>query len=120
MAIKQVSAHRYEADEDTTLKELKAAGWTSSVKLSRMENIWAVPLLKRDVEGLTGAGIDVLSIHSGPGRKYHYREAQVLPALTAMQEFLSRHSINHVYESRMDKVRAFWEHYRGQRHVTPS
>ena len=114
MAIKQVSEHCYEADEDTTLKELKAAGWTSSVKLSRIENIWAVPLLKQDIEGLTGAGIDILSIHSGPSRKYHYRESQALPALTAMQEFLGKHSIAHVYESRMDKIKAFWKHYRDQ------
>lgn len=115
MAIKQVSEHCYEADEDTTLKELKAAGWTSSVKLSRIENIWAVPLLKRDIDGLTGAGIDILSIHSGPSRKYHYKESQVLPALSAMQKFLSERAISHAYETDIARIREFWKHYKGDK-----
>ena len=108
MAIKQIAEHIYEADEDTTRKELKEAGWISSVKLSRMENIWAVPLLKRDIDGLVAAGLEILSFHSGCSKKYYYHEEQVVPALLAMQKYLSEQGANHTYESHIACIRAFW------------
>ena len=61
--IKQISDHHYTADDDTSLKELKEAGWVSSVKLSRREDLWGVQLLKLDIPGLTAAGFDILQIH---------------------------------------------------------
>lgn len=113
MAIKQITEHIYEADEDTTRKELKEAGWISSVKLSRMEGIWAVPLLKRDINGLTAAGLEILSFHGGCGKKYYYHEEQVVPVLRALQKYLCDKGINHAWESRMDRIRDFWRQYNG-------
>jgi hypothetical protein len=113
MAIKQIAEHIYEADEDTTRKELKEAGWISSVKLSRMEDMWAVALLKRDINGLVAAGLEILSFHGGCSKKYYYREEQVVPALRAMQKYLCNRNINHVYESGMERIRDFWRQYNG-------
>ena len=113
MAIKQIAEHIYEADEGTTRKELKEAGWISSVKLSRMEDMWAVPLLKRDINGLTAAGLEILSFHGGCSKKYYYHEEQVVPALRALQEYLCNRDINHMYEARIERIREFWRQYNG-------
>ena len=113
MAIKQIAERVYEADEDTTRKELKEAGWISSVKLSRMEGMWAVPLLKRDINGLTAAGLEILSFHGGCGKKYYYREEQVAPALKEMQKFLREHCVRHAHETQMWHIRDFWRKYNG-------
>ena len=113
MAIKQIAEHIYEADEDTTRKELKEAGWVSSVKLSRMEDIWAVPLLKRDINGLTAAGLDILSFHGGCSKKYYYHEGQVVPALRALQKYLRDRGICYAYLTRINFIRDFWRQYNG-------
>ena len=113
MAIKQITEHIYEADEGTTRKELKEAGWISSVKLSRMEGMWAVALLKRDIVGLTAAGLEILSFHGGCGTKYYYHKEQIVPALRALQEYLCNRDINHAYEAQMKRIRDFWRQYNG-------
>ena len=103
--IKQISNHHYTADEDTSLKELQKAGWVSSVKLSRREDLWGVRLLKLDIPGLTAAGFDILQIHDGPSRKYHYREEQIVPVLKKLQKFLSDEMLPRSPRS----VRLFWQ-----------
>ncbi len=113
MAIKQIAEHIYEADEDTTRKELKKAGWISSVKLSRMEDMWAVPLLKRDINGLTAAGLEILSFHGGCSKKYYYREEQIVPALRALQKYLRDRGICYAYLTGINFVRDFWRQYNG-------
>ena len=113
MAIKQIGKRLYKADEDTTRKELKEAGWISSVKLSRMEGMWAVALLKRDIMGLMAAGLEILSFHGGWSKKYYYREEQIVPALRALQEYLCNRDINRMYEARIERIREFWRQYNG-------
>ena len=113
MAIRQIGKRLYKADEDTTRKELKEAGWISSVKLSRVEEFWAVPLLKRDIVGLTAAGLEILSFHGGCSKKYYYREEQVVPALRALQEYLCNRDIDHAYKARIERIRDFWRQYNG-------
>lgn len=113
MAIKQIAERVYEADEDTTRKELKEAGWISSVKLSRMEDIWAVPLLKRDINGLTAAGLEILSFHGGCGKKYYYRKEQVVPVLRALQKYLRDRGIYCTYLTKINFIRDFWRQYNG-------
>lgn len=113
MAIKQIAKCVYEADEDTTREELKEAGWISSVKLSRMKGIWAVALLKRDINGLTAAGLEILSFHGGCSKKYYYHEEQVVPVLKEMQKFLDEHCVRYACEAQMWHVREFWRQYNG-------
>lgn len=109
MAIKQLEKHLYECDYDTPLKELAEAGWISSVKLSRMEGLWAVRCLKWDIEGATAAGVDVMIKNNGPGRKYYYKKGQIVFVLKLLQEHLENHGESDSYEYPVAWVREFWK-----------
>lgn len=112
MAIRQIEEHLYECDRDTPLKELAKTGWISSVKLSRMEGLWGVRLLKVDIEGAMAADVDVLIKDSGPSRKYYYKKDEIVPILKLLQEYLEgrdKHEERKSFEYPVAWVRDFWK-----------
>lgn len=111
MAIGQIEKHLYMCDRCTPLKELAEAGWISSVKLSRMEDLWAVRCLKWDIDGATAAGIDILIKDDGPGRKYYYKKGQIVFALKQLQGYLKERGEHDSYEYPVTWVRDFWRQY---------
>lgn len=113
MAIEQIEKHLYMCDRCTPLKELAEAGWISSVKLSRMKDLWAVRCLKWDIDGATAARIDILIKDDGPSRKYYYKKEQIVFVLKQLQRYLKKRGEHDSYEYPVAWVRDFWRQHNG-------